>query len=573
MTQGSGGRATGCRSLDTFLTAAPIWLSSFPADVTIFLLFTLRLPGLPFFLPAEDFAVPFQTFCPACKVSYNFVETVYGQKVPCRNCQKYFYAGQPEKGADNDPPLSAQVVVAQPVSSTPAGKQERPKGEPRPSSPQERTAFESRRTPEPAHRRRQLYDDEDYEAAPPHYRERELDREPASRSGLLLGLILGIGLPALAGLGVLLVILLNKEPAEKNPETVQENPGAQAPLVRQDDREPLPAPPKVANTDFASRYVEAPDNFLLVITNNHTRDFINSSLTLHWFQGRFGTNAQQRLNWLRWNAGQAKVFKLAKSDKPQSVRLEGQVTTPDNVIHQVNCPFPNPVAQLVDDQGGAKEPLTTLPETAFLISYREKPRVFILSVTNNHGVDFRTVSLTFRYIKSNSRKHAQLLRNWSPWKAGRAKLLAFFKSQNPRSLSLTGVVTTEDGKSYRVNCKLPDPVAQPKNDPAGEKELPATLGRAGFLVSYSHTPTHVVLSVTNNHGVDFANSSLTLRWYQAAYRSRASQVLNWGAWNAGQTQQFQLAKRENPRLLRLVGSITTKDGKNHRVNFALPQPR
>jgi hypothetical protein len=295
---------------------------------------------------------------------------------------------------------------------------------------------------------------------------------------LLLGLTLGIGLPLVAGVVVLAVLLVNRNAEEKAPEKAQENPPPKPPLVR----------------------VEKPENPPVVQQNP-------------------------------------------------------------------------PIVQPKDNGKANPEPPALLPEENFPVTSRDLPKSFVLTVTNNQGMEFRTTSLFLQWSQTTPQRNARMRLNWSPWRAGQARRILFSKSTNPSAIRLNGLVTAQDGKVYRVDCRIPTPVAPPKNTPEGEKTLPTTLRRSGFLVRYDQTPTHLVLSVTNNHGADFVNSSLTLRWYQRAHRSNASQLLNWAAWKAGETQQFQLARRDNPRSLRLVGRVTTKDGKNHRVSFLLPQPR
>src|SRR5262245_5059754 len=47
--------------------------------------------------------MPMASFCPGCHSPHTFLDSLFGKKVRCKNCEKYFFAGHPEKGM-TDPP-------------------------------------------------------------------------------------------------------------------------------------------------------------------------------------------------------------------------------------------------------------------------------------------------------------------------------------------------------------------------------------------------------------------------------------------------------------------------------------
>ena len=65
------------------------------------------------------------SYCPACKTVHNFADGLYGDRVICKCCRKAFHAGQPEKGASDEPvPLPPELVP--PPSAEPARRVEVP---------------------------------------------------------------------------------------------------------------------------------------------------------------------------------------------------------------------------------------------------------------------------------------------------------------------------------------------------------------------------------------------------------------------------------------------------------------
>src|ERR1022692_2963800 len=67
------------------------------------------------------------SFCPACKTQHTFPDLLYGKNVRCKNCQKCFYAGQPEKGANEEPAEDQEAVTAGAVGAgAPKTLQDRP---------------------------------------------------------------------------------------------------------------------------------------------------------------------------------------------------------------------------------------------------------------------------------------------------------------------------------------------------------------------------------------------------------------------------------------------------------------
>jgi WD40 repeat protein len=63
--------------------------------------------------------MPIPSFCPACQTQHIFPDLLYGKVVQCKNCKKSFHAGQPEKGAQDEPPENQESVSADPAKTDP----------------------------------------------------------------------------------------------------------------------------------------------------------------------------------------------------------------------------------------------------------------------------------------------------------------------------------------------------------------------------------------------------------------------------------------------------------------------
>ncbi len=191
----------------------------------------------------------------------------------------------------------------------------------------------------------------------------------------------------------------------------------------------------------------------------------------------------------------------------------------------------------------------------------------VLAFNHVQPHDLKNVNITIHWFYAGYKSNASQGLNWGVWRANDTKQQVMAIVGRPTAIRIIGQADGPLGTKYEIDCPISDP-QQDKAQPVAIK-----LTNAHLKSTWKKEGDRHVLAFNHGQPFDLKNVQVTIHWFQAGYKSNASQKLNWAVWRVNESKQQNMAIRELPTAIRIVGRAEGPNGTPYEIDCPIPDPQ